>query len=124
MGDLGEQTAVEPVGEGRFRATVSADWEIWGPMGGYIAAFGLRAVGATTPHLRPAAYSCHYQGVAAFAPIDIEVEARKEGRAASSHRVSITQEGRPIVDGLVWSTIGHRGARARRDHAARRARPG
>jgi len=104
MGDLGEQTAVEPVGEGRFRATVSADWEIWGPMGGYIAAFALRAVGATTPHPRPASFSCHYQGVAAFAPIDIVVEARKEGRAASSHRVSITQEGRPILDGLVWST--------------------
>ncbi len=103
MGDLAEQTAVEPVGEGRFRATLSADWEIWGPMGGYVAAHALRAVGACTPHPRPAAFSCHYLGVAAFAPIDIEVEARKEGRGASSHRVAITQDGRPILDAMVWS---------------------
>ncbi len=103
MGDLGEQTAIEPVGRNRFRATLSADWEIWGPMGGYVAAHALRAAGACTPHPRPAAFSCHYLGVAAFAPIDIEVEARKEGRAASSHRVSITQEDRPILEALVWS---------------------
>ncbi|QYG91913.1 thioesterase family protein [Iamia sp. SCSIO 61187] len=103
MGDLGEQTAVEPVGEGRFRATLSADWEIWGPMGGYVAAHALRAAGATTPHPRPAAFSCHYLGVARFEPVDIVVEARKEGRAASSHRVAITQEGRPILEALVWS---------------------
>jgi acyl-CoA thioesterase-2 len=109
VGDLGEQTAVEPVGEGRFRATLSADWEIWGPMGGYVAAHALRAVGASTPHPRPVSFSCHYLGVAAFAPIDIMVEARKEGRAASSHRVSITQEERPILEALVWSAAENEG---------------
>lgn len=111
MGDLAEQTAVEPVGENRFRAALSADWEIWGPMGGYLAAHALRAVGASTPHARPAAFSCHYLGVAAFDPatIDIEVEARKEGRAASSHRVSIAQEGRPVLDAMVWSAARNEG---------------
>lgn len=104
MGDLAEQTVVKQVDEGRYRATLSRDWEIWGPMGGYVAAVALRAVGAATTHARPAAFSCHYLGVAAFAPVDIEVEARKEGRSASSHRVSITQEGRPILDAMVWST--------------------
>ena len=34
MGDIGAQTAVEPMGEGRYRATVYPDWEIWGPCGG------------------------------------------------------------------------------------------
>jgi acyl-CoA thioesterase-2 len=109
VGDLGEQTAVEARGDGRFTGTPSADWEIWGPMGGYIASFALRAVGATTPHPHPAAFSCHYLGVARFAPVDIVVEARKEGRAASSHRVAITQEGRPILDAMVWSTSNEEG---------------
>jgi len=104
MGDLAEQTAVEHLGDGRFTATVSQDWEIWGPMGGYVAALALRAVGARTPHAHPAAFSCHYLGVARFAPVDIVVEVRKEGRAACSHRVDITQEGRPILDAMVWST--------------------
>lgn len=104
VGDLGEQTTVEAVGEGRFTGTPSADWEIWGPMGGYLASFALRAVAETTPHPHPASFSCHYLGVARFEPIDIVVEARKEGRAASSHAVSITQEGRPILEALAWST--------------------
>jgi len=104
MGDLAEQTAVESLGDGRFRATLSRDWEIWGPMGGYVAAHALRAVGAATPHAHPVAFSCHYLGVARFEPIDLLVEVRKEGRAASSHRVSITQDGRPILDAMVWSS--------------------
>ena len=104
MGNLELDTAVEPVGDCRFRAVPSSDWEIWGPMGGYIASFALRAVGAVTSHSRPTTFACHYLGVARFEPIDIAVEARKEGRAASSHRVEITQDGRPILDASVWST--------------------
>jgi len=73
-------------------------------MGGYVASHALRAVGATTPHAHPVAFSCHYLGVARFEAVDIVVEARKEGRAASSHRVVITQEDRPILDAMVWST--------------------
>lgn len=103
MGDLGIDTAVEAYGDGRFRATLSADWEIWGPMGGYVAACALRAAGASGEGRRPAAFSCHFLGVARFEPIDVRVEARKEGRAASSQRVEITQEGRPILDAMVWS---------------------
>jgi acyl-CoA thioesterase-2 len=85
------------------------DWEIWGPMGGYVAAVALRAAGLATPHPNPAAFSCHYLGVARFEPVDIRVEARKEGRAASSHRVEITQDGRPILDAIVWSTAENEG---------------
>jgi acyl-CoA thioesterase-2 len=104
MGDLAEQTAVEALGDGRYRGMLSRDWEIWGPMGGYLAAHALRAAGMATAHAHPAAFSCHYLGVARFEPIDILVEPRKEGRAASSHRVSITQDGKPMLDAMVWST--------------------
>ena len=103
MGDLAEQTALEDLGGGLYRGTLHRDWEIWGPMGGYLAAHALRAVGLATPHAHPAAFSCHYLGVARFEPIDIVVESRKEGRAAASHRVSITQDDRPILDAMTWS---------------------
>ena len=73
MGDLAVDTAVRARGEGRYEATLSADWEIWGPMGGYVAAVALRAAGASTPELRPAAFSCHYLGVAQFDTVDIKV---------------------------------------------------
>ena len=51
-------------------ATLSADWEIWGPCGGYVAALALRAAGAESPFARPASFFCHYLSVAAFAPVD------------------------------------------------------
>ena len=113
------QTEVEPVGAGRYRATLSREWEIWGPMGGYVAAVALRAAGAATAHPNPAAFSCHYLGVARFEPVDIEVTPVKEGRVASSHRVSITQEGRPILEALMWSTADNEGL----EHRAANARP-
>lgn len=110
MGDLAIDTAVEERGDGRFVAGLSQDWEIWGPMGGYVAACALRAVGAATAGgedddrpRRPVAFSCHYLNGARFGPIELRVEARKAGRAAASHRVEVTQGDRPILDALVWS---------------------
>lgn len=103
MGDLASDTAVEPDGDGRYTAHLQPDWEIWGPMGGYVAACALRAVGASSEHPRPATFSCHYLGVAEFAPVEIRVEVRKRGRMASSYRVELEQRGRRILDGVVWS---------------------
>src|SRR4051812_43115549 len=60
MGDLGIDTEVRAVGDGRYEATLSREWEIWGPMGGYVAAFALRAAGASSPFDRPATFSCHF----------------------------------------------------------------
>ena len=104
MGDLGEDTTLDQLGDGRYRATLSQDWEIWGPMGGYVAACALRAAGQASSQPFPASISCHYLGVARFEPIDIQVEIRREGRAATSQRVEVTQSGRAILDAMVWST--------------------
>jgi acyl-CoA thioesterase-2 len=103
MGDLANDTEVRPSEDGSYEATLSADWEIWGPMGGYVAACALRAAGAASEQARPAAFSCHYLGVAAFGRVDLRVEARRSGRTATSQRVEVTQEGRPILDAMVWS---------------------
>jgi hypothetical protein len=45
MGDLERDTRLAG-GEGRYTATLSRDWEIWGPNGGYLASLALRAAGA------------------------------------------------------------------------------
>jgi len=103
VGDLAHDTTVEPVGDGAYRATLSRDWEVWGPMGGYVAAVALRAAGLWAGHRTPAAFSCHYLNVAAFGPVDIRVTARKENRVALSQRVEVSQEGRPILDAITWS---------------------
>ncbi len=103
MGDLAADTAVRARGDGLFEATLSKDWEIWGPMGGYVAACALRAAGASTPELRPAAFSCQYLSVAQFEPVDLRVSTRKRGRTAVAQRVEMTQGDRSILDAMVWS---------------------
>jgi len=109
VGDLAADTALETLGDGHYRATLDPDWEIWGPMGGYVAAVALRAAGEASGHRAPAAFSCHYLGVARFEPVDITVETRRAGRAAKSQRVEVVQAGRPVLDAMVWSTDGAEG---------------
>lgn len=103
MGDLGEDTSVEG-GGGAYTAKLSRAWEIWGPMGGYMASFALRAVGRESRFARPASFSCHYLGVASFdEPIDITVEPLRAARSAESFRARITQGDRAILEATVWS---------------------
>ncbi|HMK98678.1 MAG TPA: thioesterase family protein [Acidimicrobiales bacterium] len=104
MGDLAADTALDSLGDGRFRAVLKEDWEIWGPMGGYVAACALRAAGAVSPHPLPATFFCHYLGVARFEPVDITVTTRRTGRSATSLRVELSQHGVPVLDAMVWST--------------------
>ena len=103
MGDIERQTAVEPAGDGRFTAMVHADWEIWGPCGGYVAALALRAAGAASHLARPASFFCHYLSVASFAPVDLVVTPLRSGRTVLAQRVAVSQEGRPVLDAMVWS---------------------
>jgi acyl-CoA thioesterase-2 len=72
-------------------------------MGGYIASVALRAAGAESPATRPASFSCHYLGVAAFEEVEVAVTMLKPGRAAVSHRVEIHQNGRQLLEATVWS---------------------
>lgn len=102
MGDFAADTEV--VGsDGRYRAKLSRDWEIWGPNGGYLATILLRACGAHSGLPRPASLACHFVGVADFAEIDVEVATVKRGRRSESMRASMTQDGRPVCEALAWA---------------------
>jgi len=86
---------------GRYRAVISPEWEVWGPDGGYVAAIALRAAGAEARIPRPVAFAAHYLSVARFAPVDLEVTAVHRGRRSESLRVSMTQEGKPVLEAIV-----------------------
>ena len=103
MGALDSDTAVERVGDDAFRSKLSAEWEIWGPMGGYVASVALRAVGAVSPFARPASFFCQYHGVAAFDTVDVKVTTLRGARTAAAHRAEMTQDGKPILEATVWS---------------------
>ena len=102
MGDLARDTEVEG-GDGRYRAALSKDWEIWGPCGGYVAAVMLRAAGAHSSFERPASLSCHFHGAAVFGEVDLAVETVRAGRRSESMRVSMIQGDRPVCEALVWT---------------------
>ena len=107
MGDFEVDTRLTPIGRSgsdgseRFQATLSEDWRIWGPNGGYVAAIALRAAGQVAAIPRPVSFSCHFLSVAGFAPVEVEVEVLRGGRRAESLRVSILQGERRIIEALV-----------------------
>jgi acyl-CoA thioesterase-2 len=102
MGDLDLDTRVEG-SDGHYVGEPSEQWRIWGPMGGYAAAFGLRAAAAEAPAgMLPATMTVQFFKPAAFEPIDISVELRRASRRTAAYAVRLTQEGRAILDCQVW----------------------
>jgi len=106
MGDFEIDTRVarlSPSDEGSvlFRAALSRDWEIWGPNGGYVAAIALRAAGQVAKIPRPASFSCHYLSVGKFEEVELEVTPLRLGRRAESLRVSMTQGGKLVLEGML-----------------------
>jgi hypothetical protein len=99
-GDFDADTVFEG-GEGRYRATLSDAWEIWGPAGGYVSAIALRAAGAHSRFQRPASYACNYLGVAKFAPIDIVVSTLRSAKRSEVIRVALVQDDHTFLDATV-----------------------
>jgi acyl-CoA thioesterase len=103
VGDLEEDTAIERVSHGRYRATISSDWALWGPVGGYVAAIALRAAGAHSAMPLPASLSCQYLSPARFGVVDLEVDCLRTSRHAKSVTVLMRQRGTPVMSALVWA---------------------
>ncbi len=103
MGSLDDDTRLEGDG-GRYAVTLSPDWRIWGPNGGYVAAIALRAAGAVSRFRRPVSFACHFLGVGAFAPAQAHVEILRSGRSAESLRATLTQDGRSLLEAQVWTS--------------------
>jgi acyl-CoA thioesterase-2 len=101
---LASDTAIRDAG-GRLSATLSRNWEIWGPNGGYIASIALRAAGhAAPPDHRPATFSCQYLSAGQFADVDITAEPVRKGRNAWCINVVLTQGDKRILQAQVWTT--------------------
>ncbi|HEY2056157.1 MAG TPA: thioesterase family protein [Solirubrobacterales bacterium] len=94
--------ATAPVGaDGRFRAELSRDWEIWGPNGGYVASLALRAAGEVAAIGRPASISCQFLRAPDFAPVEIEATVLHGGRRSEAIAVRIVQGGRLVSHAIV-----------------------
>ena len=101
MGDFAADTAVTG-GDSRYRAMLTPEWDVWGPLGGYVAAVALRALGAASQLPRPASFSCLFLSVAAFEPVDLEVTTLRRGRRSEALHVRMRQDGREILNASAW----------------------
>lgn len=104
MGALQDDTALTQQG-GRLTATLSRDWEIWGPNGGYLAAIALRAAGRAVPEgHRPATFSCQYLSSPPFGEVELRVEPARRRRQAWCLNVAMIESGRTHLQAQVWTT--------------------
>lgn len=104
MGDLTTDTAVEQLGDGRWVARLSDEWNVWGPNGGYVASVCLRAAGAATGFARPATIACHYLTVARFDEVELHVDVLRATKRTAAVRVHMRQGDQPVAEATVWAT--------------------
>jgi len=103
MADFVRDTQVEATGEpGAFRASLSPEWAVWGPNGGYVAAIALRAAMAASRLPRPASFHCHFLAVGEFAPVSVRVHSLGGGKRAESLRADVVQGDRTLLTATVW----------------------
>ena len=96
-------TAVTPLGDGRYEATVSPDWRIVrGTNGGHLAAMLLRAMSATIddPSRTPVTYTAHFARVPKETTVEIETTVERTGRTVSNVSARMLQDGKVQVVGL------------------------
>ncbi|MGH0036412.1 MAG: acyl-CoA thioesterase [Myxococcota bacterium] len=102
--DFLADTRVEPVQgrPGAYRSTLSEEWAVWGPNGGFLAAIAYRAALAESRFARPASFHCHFLAVGEFGPVALTVTRLGGGRRAESLRVDLHQGDRLLLAATAW----------------------
>jgi acyl-CoA thioesterase II len=104
MGNFENDTSIR-ARDGKLFASLSRNWEIWGPNGGYLSAIALRAAGAIAPKgHRPVTLTVQYLSVPQFDEIDCETDAVRKGRTAWCINVALVQKGKRCLQAQVWTT--------------------
>jgi len=102
-------TAIEPAGDGRWRAEISERWFVGrGPNGGLLAALAVRAMEALAgdPERVPRSLTLHFLEAPAAGPLELAGTVERAGRSTSAVSLRLEQGGRPVALGLgalaVW----------------------
>jgi acyl-CoA thioesterase len=93
-------TAVEPLGEGRFAARFSPDWRVVrGPNGGYAAAVLVQAIAAAVadPQRQLRSLTVHYLRPPLEGDVEIAVTIERAGRGMSTVSARALQEGKVVL---------------------------
>ena len=92
-------TAVQPLGDGRYRADVGDEWN--GPIapnGGILAALSVRAAAAELgePAPPPRMVAAHFLEAAPVGPAEVEVEVLRRGKRVAAAQSRLRQDGKLI----------------------------
>lgn len=100
-------TAVEPLGDGRYRGEVTPRWDVIGgaPNGGYLVGLLLRAVAAELPAPDVLTVTAHYLDRVEHGEVTVEVEPQRTGRRHDTARARLLQAGTPRI--LLTATFGY-----------------
>jgi acyl-CoA thioesterase len=97
MNRFQRDTAVEPVGAGRFGARIDPGWWIVrGPNGGYIAAIVLRAMAEAVgdPARTPRSFTIHFTSPPVEGPAEIATALERTGRSMTTVSARLEQGGK------------------------------
>lgn len=98
MHEFDTDTAVRARGDGFFDATVTDRWGVSGrPNGGYLMAMGLRALGHVLPHPDPLTVTTHFLRAPEPGPVEIAVDAVRQGRRLSVGEARLQRGDREYV---------------------------
>ena len=109
---LDDAVASEPLGDGRHRVQVTADWDTANqtPNGGYILALLLHAVLQESKHPDALTIAITYFRPAVAGPADIAVREVRVGRRVSTYDAVLTQGGKEVAHAVVsthdWDAAG------------------
>ena len=100
-------TALEPIGDGRWRGTISERWYVGrGANGGLVAALCVRAMTALAadPGREPRSLTVHYLAPFTAGPVEVAGRVERSGRSTTAVSLRLEQEGRPV--GLALGALG------------------
>ena len=95
-----EETAVRPLGVGRYVATMAQSWWVMrGPNGGYLAAVILRALtdAVDDPARTPRSLTVHYLSAAGEGDVEIATVRERIGRSMTTCSARLMQDGRLVA---------------------------
>jgi acyl-CoA thioesterase len=103
--DLARDTAVQSLGDGRYRAHLPSHWDFFAPSGGVLMTIALRAMQAEAPTFRPMAATTTFVSAVPAGELTIEVVRLREGNVATQLRATLRHAGSTDVGLEVTATF-------------------
>jgi acyl-CoA thioesterase len=95
---LDADTALEPLGDGRWSARIHERWWIvHGPYGGYLSAILMRALLAIAPQRPPRTLAVHFLDAPKVGLVEVAATVERTGGGSTSVSLRMEQAGRPMA---------------------------